>query len=384
MLKINTNKHHTEAMTDRREVGLKLEKAVNKAFEHYARLPEIVNQHLKKLVQIHASLEIPMKTLVDSFRPYAESLNTVAVEVAAQMAGMKVAREIQMSFATTITPVLENMKATNAVLRELSNGPPASLAGLAHYAESTLAPAIQTLREIEQLQKLAPGAFAAQMNTAFQSAQQLLASTNPDVHRMMAEVLESASRTKNIIMDVDRNEIVFENVRYATAEIAQETEMLLRESGALNESEMHVDRIGNLLVEVRKTENPLVGFLLKSVLLPLLISVIVSFLEPEIRALSDSMLKRPRKPMKSQTWIEKRADEVLLLKCCDYRYAMASELNVREGPSRKTRIVGKLYAGQIVIVVKKTKNWTLIETSSFDGEVIVRGWAYTRYLGRFK
>lgn len=66
----------------------------------------------------------------------------------------------------------------------------------------------------------------------------------------------------------------------------------------------------------------------------------------------------------------------------NYRTVIASALNVRTKPSRNSGIVGKIYLGKVVKVLKRKKDWTLIEMSSQDSEILIRGWVFTRYLDK--
>jgi uncharacterized protein YgiM (DUF1202 family) len=63
------------------------------------------------------------------------------------------------------------------------------------------------------------------------------------------------------------------------------------------------------------------------------------------------------------------------------RVVLASKLNVRKGPGIKNVLVGQLYAGDVVTTeMRHARSWSLIEYRDSDGEVIVRGWVFSRYL----
>ncbi|KIV58565.1 hypothetical protein AM501_05360 [Aneurinibacillus migulanus] len=67
-----------------------------------------------------------------------------------------------------------------------------------------------------------------------------------------------------------------------------------------------------------------------------------------------------------------------------YRFVNTTELNLREGPTKKSRIMGSLSLGELVRVIKKKNDWTLIEWKSQDEELVIQGWVYTRYLSKFE
>ena len=66
-----------------------------------------------------------------------------------------------------------------------------------------------------------------------------------------------------------------------------------------------------------------------------------------------------------------------------FRFVKAECLNVRNSSSIKSMVVGKLYFGQVVRIIYKNKNWTLIEYISENEEIHIKGWVFTRYLQKF-
>ena len=121
--------------------------------------------------------------------------------------------------------------------------------------------------------------------------------------------------------------------------------------------------------------------LYKQILIAILVWIIITFcLEPLIKNQlaqypaqnKNSVVKRIQKKISSSN-IEKD-----LLK--DYRIVKANVLDVRAKNTRKSKIRGKLYLGQLVYVVKKNKNWTLIESKDSEDSVVLKGWVFNRYL----
>lgn len=82
----------------------------------------------------------------------------------------------------------------------------------------------------------------------------------------------------------------------------------------------------------------------------------------------------------------KRGQRTQVVIPSDVRVVIASQLFVHQGPSRRARQVGRLYAGDIVYVEKvKTRSWSLVELvdyESVDGDSVIRGWVFTRYIKR--
>jgi hypothetical protein len=66
-----------------------------------------------------------------------------------------------------------------------------------------------------------------------------------------------------------------------------------------------------------------------------------------------------------------------------YRFVTTQALYVRINHSIKSRVVGKIYFGQSVRIIRKNKNWTLVEVNQKDTDDKIIGWVFTRYISRF-
>ena len=78
--------------------------------------------------------------------------------------------------------------------------------------------------------------------------------------------------------------------------------------------------------------------------------------------------------------IIKKAERQGLHLPSEYRIVTASKLNVRERPKRHSDIRGTLFAGDLVVIKKKKKNWSLVEYSNEETHIKIQGWIFTRYL----
>ncbi|WP_252225483.1 SH3 domain-containing protein [Clostridium sp. ZBS2] len=67
----------------------------------------------------------------------------------------------------------------------------------------------------------------------------------------------------------------------------------------------------------------------------------------------------------------------------EYRFVKVECLNVRTSNSINSRSIYDLRFGEVVKILKKNKNWSLIEYI-VDENVVIKGWVYTRYIGEFK
>ncbi|WP_415295390.1 SH3 domain-containing protein, partial [Clostridium perfringens] len=64
-----------------------------------------------------------------------------------------------------------------------------------------------------------------------------------------------------------------------------------------------------------------------------------------------------------------------------YRFVSTDVLFVRSNKSIRSYKIGELKYGDVVTILKKNKNWTLVEYSQDD--CYIKGWVFTRYISRF-
>ncbi|MCP4176601.1 MAG: SH3 domain-containing protein [bacterium] len=63
----------------------------------------------------------------------------------------------------------------------------------------------------------------------------------------------------------------------------------------------------------------------------------------------------------------------------DYRLVVAKFLYVRKKAASRSGRIGILNHHDVVRLIKKNKDWTLVETIG-EGDYKLRGWVFTRYL----
>ena len=150
------------------------------------------------------------------------------------------------------------------------------------------------------------------------------------------------------------------------------------------DEETFLNGINRLITEIQKIKEPFIQRIIISILCPIIVWIIISFFNPLIDEIRDHLfIKDKRSAVKTvqQTIAKTEIPKNLLF---DYRFVSADVLNVRSENNRKSMIVGKLYFGQIVNMIQKKKDWTLVEWQDNDGEVTIRGWVFTRYLKKFR
>lgn len=65
-----------------------------------------------------------------------------------------------------------------------------------------------------------------------------------------------------------------------------------------------------------------------------------------------------------------------------YAYVSTDKLIMRQSNKVKSRALHSLEFGQVVRIIHKDRNWTLVEYE--DDDNIIQGWVFTRYISKFK
>jgi len=68
----------------------------------------------------------------------------------------------------------------------------------------------------------------------------------------------------------------------------------------------------------------------------------------------------------------------------EYRFITAKTTQVRAGPGTLAPVLGGLTFGQVVYVIEKRKDFSLVRWTSPDESVQLRGWVFSRYLTGFQ
>lgn len=98
-----------------------------------------------------------------------------------------------------------------------------------------------------------------------------------------------------------------------------------------------------------------------------------------LRPVTDSVIRKLKPNVREH--VETLRHKTPLVDVRSIRLVAATNLQVRVAPRRdNSRIVSRLSAPAVVIVVRQEKDWTLVQYK--DGDVIVRGWVFSRYLAK--
>ncbi|MCL1164444.1 SH3 domain-containing protein [Shewanella chilikensis] len=144
------------------------------------------------------------------------------------------------------------------------------------------------------------------------------------------------------------------------------------------------ESINNLVEEIRSQKDPITQKLLIWFIYPLIVAIVVSFINPVVDHHVKSYLNADKRVLSKQIKQSVRSsitDESIL---GEFRYISADILNVRYSATQKSETIGYLRFGYAVVVIEKQRNWTLIEWNDPDSDVQITGWVFSRYLAKFK
>ncbi|WP_431049667.1 SH3 domain-containing protein [Roseateles sp. L2-2] len=144
------------------------------------------------------------------------------------------------------------------------------------------------------------------------------------------------------------------------------------------------DALNQILAAIDRNQQPRLQLYLVGVLLPILLMAFNLVLAP----VADFHLKqaleatKPENKKGVQVVARQAVSDVRLLK--ELRFVGAKRLQVMASARARGAVVGQLRFGQVVRVVEKERDFTLIVWKSEDGKAELQGWVFSRYLERFK
>lgn len=140
----------------------------------------------------------------------------------------------------------------------------------------------------------------------------------------------------------------------------------------------------NFLAEMRKEKDPVKNLVLKYLVFPVIVGLVMVVIGP----ISDFYMKkflasdqRQFKKLVSKHVIASLENKAGIER---YRFVSIRLLQVRSNPSRRAHIMGTLYLGQVVEVLKKSRNWALVKWYDNENDLSLQGWVFSRYLHVFK
>lgn len=189
------------------------------------------------------------------------------------------------------------------------------------------------------------------------------------------EMVNTAT-VKEVLMESLRDSGLLDIIKRTNEKVAYLEDSHNRQAGNLLVIE---EAINNLVCLVSKMRESKIKTILTTVIIGLLLNFISNnFVTPLTQPFTDIPVKAIVKLYKKDLKATAATIDIESLK--QLRFVTVPRLKVRAGSRMRSHIVAEANIGQIVIVVRKERNWTLIEYIDSETNEDIRGWVFTRYL----
>ena len=209
------------------------------------------------------------------------------------------------------------------------------------------------------------------IHSAIADAQRMQPHFASSVITRLSEMAENL-RSVDYVIKPDGT-ITGQNTTFKQSEVQRIIESYLETAPTADKSSFEIT-INNILSNIAKQHPIIIKFVVHILLVLFLNFVSGNYFSPPVHidyALLSKQLKKEIKVGIDHEFYR------------HYRFVSAPSLTVWSKNSTQSRYVGKLYFGYLVRVVQKKKHWSLIEYRGKEGDVIIQGWVFTRYIKRF-
>lgn len=177
------------------------------------------------------------------------------------------------------------------------------------------------------------------------------------------------------IGEISENEEIFLPTKQEIKEITRE---ILEESEIFQSQENIEKQLNMLINNAEKTKQPWYKAVLISIIASFVIFLLNPLIEPFKQEYTNFIQQNSRMVIKKmQHKVHEEFGDSPLLK--EYKIISTQEMRVRITNKVDSSSIGKVYFGQLVRVVQKKRNWSLVQYENESGELI-EGWVFTRYL----
>ena len=140
----------------------------------------------------------------------------------------------------------------------------------------------------------------------------------------------------------------------------------------------------SILKEVKSIKESKKYTIINLIIFSIIFPIILQFLSPFINIYVDNFL------FKNKKFFRKYISNQLITQIEDskrlnyLRIITAKNIEVRSKASRKSEFIAYLKFGEIVFVINNIRDWSYIQKFNEDGDIIIQGWVFSRYLKKLK
>lgn len=276
-----------------------------------------------------------------------------------------------MAAANPAAQLLANFQAKSAVLDSVL-GP--SRLSAKYFQDLAGSNTIKTLME------QANRGWRAPYEELFKSLEHYKEPSSFAAFRSLAESLSKASRAAGF----DQLNVDLTDAQVDPALRQRASDILHAIAGEAEGQPTLQHAVDQIIGAIEANKEPVVQKYLWLILVPFLLLLLNVFLAPiadfHIKKHLEASSKQEATKMVKEAAREAIGDVRLLTK---YRFVTAQQLTVRSAAGARSPAIGQLRFGQLVQVLEKGRDFTLIAWQSEDGKAELHGWVFSRYLKRF-
>jgi hypothetical protein len=207
----------------------------------------------------------------------------------------------------------------------------------------------------------------------------------------LKSLLESISRDKwtSAYSNIESDFVINEDGSVAmNSKVYSKNELQNIFNQITNDLTIRADRfenlVGILLEEIRKLKDSALQKILSFFIYPFLVGIIVNYVSSSFNIDILKVFPNGNKQFKKQ--INRSVNELVADKeiLVSFRFVTSKYLNVRSSGEIKSRVIGVLYFGQVVQLIKKGRHWSLVLWRNEEEDLSIQGWVFSRYLEKFK
>lgn len=303
-------------------------------------------------------------------------------------------------FHEAITPsIISAYKNIDLIQKAISPGLVDAISQINRFSQ-TISPAIASIAvQLEGINTL----VSPSLTSFLSEYSKMLETITPSIAKLLtsairfensflsSELVSSINHIKGLVTDIDIEDISFNNdgtislsdQSFRVTDVKCIIENCLEEKVNVQSPASLAMTINSLLDNAAK-QHPLLAKIMIFIILPILINIFTSQLLLDRSYDFEKLISQNKTTLVKSIRNEVQRAGLHQSILRNYKFVSTSALNVHVKNAIKSKVLCQLYFGQVVQVVYKNKNWTLIRCINEEGEITVEGWVFTRYLSKFK